>query len=135
MTHWRGGFLLWLGVLVGCGGPSHGRHALSGTIHFRGELLSQGTIQFVSVDRTPQETAGALIDKGHYQIPAEHGLPPGQYHVVISCPVRPPGIPADQPYFGLSNELLPASVNTATTLRAEVTASGPNRFDFPITHP
>jgi hypothetical protein len=135
MILWRGGFLLCLAGLVGCGEPHHGRQALSGTVHFRGELLAQGTIQFVSVERTPQESSGAAIINGRYQIPAEQGLPPGQYQVLISCPVRPAGIPPDQDYLGLYDELLPTAVNSATTLRAEVTASGPNRFDFPIAAP
>jgi hypothetical protein len=116
---------------AGCG-SANGRYGLTGTVQFRGKPINSGTIQFVSVERAPGEVAGALIVNGQYEVPAASGVPTGKYRVVISCPVRPPGIPPDAMYMGQYNELLPATVNTASTLIVEVTAREPNRFDFSI---
>src|SRR5262245_24444121 len=121
-------------ALLACAGcrPANDRYGLTGTVQFRGKPVNSGTIRFMSVERTPGETAGALIVNGQYDVPAAKGLPTGKYRVVISCPVRPSGIPPDVMYTGQYNELLPATVNTASTLTVEVTAREPNRFDFSI---
>jgi hypothetical protein len=121
-------------ALLACAGCGHAsdRYGLTGTVQFRGKPVNSGTIRFMSLERAPGEVAGALIVDGQYEVPAAKGLPTGKYRVVISCPVRPPGIPPDAMYMGQYNELLPAKVNTASTLEVEVTAREPNRFDFPI---
>lgn len=125
------GFALACGLVVavaGCGSNGPTRYRVSGEVTFRGTPLDAATIQFVS----REESAGSAVTAGGYEVPAAHGLPAGSYQVVISCPVRPRGVPADRDYLGLYDELLPASANTATVLTAEVTAEGPNRFDFRI---
>jgi hypothetical protein len=116
-------------LVVGCGNPT-GRVGLSGSVTFRGKPVDSGTIQFRARAGTGGDAAVAAIVNGRYDIPAAHGVPPGTYEVVISSP--DPNPPKIGEGYGLSAERLPAKVNTATTLKVEVTARGPNQFDFPI---
>ena len=83
----------------------------------------------------PGPVSGALIRAGGYDIPAAQGLEPGVYRVTVSAPV-PGGTPtAEERAAGASprgRETIPPRYSdaAATTLKAEVTAGGPNRFDF-----
>jgi hypothetical protein len=136
-TPWAAALLL----LAGCGGTED-RQALTGKVTFRGQPLHQADIEFMSADKGPAERAGAVVVRGSYEVPREKGLPPGRYRVVVSSGNPPvtdregaPGAAVasgpDAP--GAARELIPAKYNTATTLTVEVTAAGPNRFDFNLT--
>lgn len=74
-----------------------------------------------------------MIEAGRYKIPAEKGLLPGKYQVLVSAsdyqgkkpdPSSAPGAAYQ------SKELFPEIYNTKSTLNIEVTAQGPNNFDF-----
>jgi len=125
-------------VCLGCGAGKdpHGREPLDGTVTFQGKPLNTGTIEFLPPE--PGKGAGtrALIQDGKYQIPAEQGLTPGTYRVLISSaesnssaePVGPPGMKMPP----LGKERIPAKYNRDSRETVEVKAASPNTFNFAI---
>ncbi|MFL5331380.1 MAG: carboxypeptidase-like regulatory domain-containing protein [Gemmataceae bacterium] len=117
----------------GCGGSN--RFGVSGTVTLNGQPLTNATIQFFRVGETAP-AGGAVVTDGKYELPAHPGLPPGSYTVSISSPTGTgggsltanPGA-GSTPATGYKDRV-PAKYNTDTELRAEVTANGPNKFDF-----
>lgn len=121
--------------VAGCGKSSDGREAVSGSVTFNGAPLAQGTIEFTSVDGSQQ--SGGEISQGEYFVPAEQGLLPGKYVVRIysteeAASSAPPGPPGPEAATVRNRQLIPPQYNTQSTLTAEVTADGDNRFDFQI---
>jgi hypothetical protein len=104
---------------------------VSGTIRFEGKPLEFGNIQFFTTSAPPAPACGALIQQGDYRVPREHGLEPGKYRVRISSPVPI----KDAPPSGMSvptRERIPEKFSSLESgdVSIEVTADGPNRFDF-----
>jgi hypothetical protein len=126
--------------LAGCGDPTGGRQAISGTVTLKGEPLDEGVIEFFPQGDSVGERAtksGALIKDGKYQIPKDKGLMPGRYKVVITAgdrttPDLPPDAPPGPTKTSLSKERIPADYNKETKQFVEVTKKGPNRFDYAI---
>jgi hypothetical protein len=121
-------------LISGCGGDPLNRQAVSGKVTFKGRPLEHGKIEFSPLDG--QTTLmGAAITNGEFNIPAEQGLSPGKYKVMINAPqganLHPSGPPGSdlgpQP-----TELIPSRYNEKSDLRAEVTKGGLNAFDFPL---
>jgi hypothetical protein len=120
---------------AGCGSPD--RVAVSGTVTLNGQPVTNATIQFFRVGETAP-AGGAVVTDGKYELPARPGLPPGTYAVSISSPIGSgsgsltavPGA-ASTPATGFKDRV-PAKYNTDTELRADVTAKGPNKFDFEL---
>ncbi len=71
-------------LLFGCGSNTDGRRALSGTVVLNGEPLDHGAIKFQTTDPAQKYETGAMIEHGKFNIPAEFGLTPGVYKVVIT---------------------------------------------------
>jgi hypothetical protein len=95
-----------LGTAGGCGGSN--RAAVKGKITIDGVPLPEGTIDFVPVDKSTGNTAGARVEKGDYAIRAEQGLFPGEYQVQVR---------ADRPtskkvWDGMGDDRAPASKKT-----------------------
>jgi hypothetical protein len=132
-------------LLAGCGDSRHGRNSISGTVKLKGALLDEGLIEFVPLEKLATN-GGAEIKNGKYSIPAENGLAPGKYKVVITSweggqptPVNtdePPGPPgpggASSAKFQAPKPRIPPEYNTASKQEVEVTESGPNVFDYDI---
>lgn len=120
-------------VAGGCGPDTGGRVAVSGTVKFRGEPLKQGTIEFTAQDGKSQ--SGGTITEGKFALPAVQGLRVGQYLVRISsvqggtAPAGPPGPESMTPQ---GKDVIPLEYNVKSTLTAEVTKGGPNKFDFDL---
>ncbi len=77
---------------------------------------------------------GGKIDEGQYDIPAEHGLPPGVYQVTISA-IRSPMVKAGPPgpdAKDAGEEILPAEFNVKCDKTIEVRRGEVNEFDFEI---
>jgi hypothetical protein len=118
---------------AGCGGGD-GREGFSGTVTFEGQPLN-GSIEFVSQDG--QQQSGGVVTNGQYSVPAEQGLPPGNYTVRIYSsgvgpevdPTQPPGPESMEPP---PEDPIPAEFNTESTLTAEITSGGENVFNFDI---
>jgi hypothetical protein len=127
--------LLLAAHVAGC--DSSNRVAVSGTVTLNGQPLTNATIQFFRVGETAP-AGGAVVTDGKYELPAHPGLPPGTYKVSISSPIGNGGGSftaaqgaASTPATGFKDRV-PAKYNTDTELRADVTAAGPNKFDFKL---
>lgn len=123
--------------LAGCGsGDSLHREAISGTVKLNGQPLKAGLIEFQPATPGVATTGATGITDGSYSLRTADGLQPAKYEVRITSasPVveRKPGeMPGDNPA-PVSKEVIPAKYNSATTLTAEVTSGGPNKFDFDL---
>jgi hypothetical protein len=89
-----------------------------------------GTIEFTS----GRAVGGGPISRGTYDIPAEHGLPPGVYQVTISAirsPTVTPGPPGPDAK-DAGEEMLPPEFNVKCDKTVEVKRGENNKFDFDI---
>ena len=105
---------------------------MSGTITFKGRPLD-GTITFYPVSTGTQ--AGDVIKDGKYQIAREKGLTPGKYRVSIESPTARRRSLAMHPGAGRKlcvQERIPPEFNRDSKKEIEVTAAGPNEFNFTI---
>jgi hypothetical protein len=116
-------------LAAGCG-PKTDRLEISGQVNLDGAPLDDGLIRFTSGGDTPM-AAGAVIQDGRYEIPAEKGLLPGEYVVVIHSPdndapkIHYQGIPT-------APDRIPSQYNAETTLKAQVAQGEANSFDFDL---
>jgi hypothetical protein len=118
--------------LSGCSAENK-RHPIQGEITFNGQPVTEGSIQFHPLVPTEGYLEGAMIQAGRYKIPAEKGLSPGKYQVLVSAPDykgKKPDPTAAPGAVYQSKELFPDIYNTKSTLAVEVTPQGPNKFDF-----
>lgn len=130
---------------LGCsggGGDGLPRRAVAGKVTLDGKPLDAALL--IMMPETPGESptpASAQVKDGAFAIPAETGPVAGRYKVSVSVqkPVSRKG--AQQPAGGAvddfdttpTKESLPARYNSQTTLTADVTDTGPNEFNFPLT--
>jgi hypothetical protein len=113
------------------------RRAVSGTVTLDGKPLTVGKITF-----SPAEKEKAVgpdvsgdIKEGKFSIDRASGPTPGKYKIIISGipPVEiksdemPGAAPKRQP------EPVPAKYNAKTTLTKDVSDTGTNEFEFPLT--
>jgi hypothetical protein len=135
---WLLGGLLVLPLVSGCGNRGPVRHEITGTVTYKGEPVEEGVIDFEPQDGQASKD-GASIIKGEYRIPKDKGLLPGKYKVSIvigdgtvgtgdASPDAPPRPRGATP----GKERAPPEFNVKSTLIREVTADGPNKFDFAI---
>lgn len=126
-----GWHLFFVGVaccLAGCQGETGpAKYEVSGTVTLDGKPLSNGDVTFYPAATNMPAAAGKLQD-GRYTFRAVAG----EHRVVIRAVSDKPIItsPIDPPVY---ESIVPARYNDATTLKAEVTPTGPNRFDFDLT--
>ena len=129
-----GGLACLLLALAGCGGEeSVPRTAVSGTVTLQGKPLEEGIILFTPLAKGP--SAGGDIRQGKYQLPQEKGPSPGEYRVEIRA-YRGTGKKRRDEASGTVTEemvsIIPDRYNSKSSLRAEVKADGPNKFDFQL---
>jgi hypothetical protein len=122
--------------LAGCG-PSTNRLEVTGEVTLDGAPLDGGSIRFTSLHGESKYSSGAMVQKGYYEVPQKHGLPPGTYHVEISAPdanappvmvSATPGGPA----IPVAPNRIPPDYNRDSKHTIEVTADGENHFEFAI---
>lgn len=121
-------------LLAGCGGGNK-RRPVSGTITFKGAPLESGHITFVSTTEPIGPVGGAVIRDGKFEIPADMGIEPGKYRVLISSPKGVGERTPEQIAAGASTpakEQIPAEYNTESKLIVEITSNGPNSFTWTI---
>jgi hypothetical protein len=123
-----------LASLLGCG--HGGRVSVEGTVTLDGRPMEKGQIQFSPLPGSTGPTAGADVVNGKFAIPPSDGPFAGKFRVQISQ-VGLTGRKIPNPRgSGMIDEyaqILPARYNTDSRLEAEVTATGPNRFEYPLT--
>jgi hypothetical protein len=117
--------------VAGCGSSEPKKHAVSGTVTFKGVPLKVGSIEFRPEDKSSNTFAGTGIEDGNFQIPPSNGLLPGWYKVSISSLGGPAPPPDAGPSAG-QKEVVPAIYNSKTQLREEVKSGGPNVFRFDL---
>ena len=125
-------------LLFGCTGNTDGRRALSGTIVLKGEPLDHGAIKFQTTDPAQKYETGAMIVMGKFDIPAEFGLTPGVYKVVITSQEvdknAPPPVatgPGGTPPPAM-RERIPAEYSQGSRTIEVKAAPEANRFDFDV---
>ena len=136
MSSLRFGFcmLFMVTIIAGCSSPpppEAKRAPVSGKVAFQGKPLPAGTITFDA--KNGQAPAVFSITDGNY----DGQCPIGNCKVAISAMrkvalkdkmmAKGPGY--DQP---MDEESLPARYNTKSEITKEVTAAGPNTFDFDL---
>lgn len=130
--------IFWAAALVSAGcGPRSDRLEISGHVTLDGAPLDRGSIRFTSLGEQKAMAAGAKVHDGAYLIPQEKGLLPGQYHLEIHSPddkappVRVSATPGG-PSIPVAPDRIPAEYNVKSDKTIQVTADGPNEFDFAI---
>ena len=117
--------------LAGCG--SGGDQPLEGSVTLNGQPVESGAIQFYQTGDPPVVCAGAMIVKGWYEVPKDHGLKPGTYLVRITSPETVGDNTKgtfDNPFPSGAREKIPAKYNTESKLTVEVRPGEKGRFDF-----
>jgi hypothetical protein len=127
-----------LACLCWCLGCSGGVELaeVSGTVTLDGELVEEGSIQFIPIDGTTGPAGGETIRKGKYHIARAKGVAVGKNRVelrafkttgkTVADPTGPPGARTEErvPAF-------PPEYNDKSTLVKDVQA-GSNTIDFDI---
>jgi hypothetical protein len=123
-------------LLSGCGeGNPLARQRVFGEITLNGTPLAKGTIAFSPAGQGVT-SSGATIENGTFEIPAEKGLPPGEYFVRISAAAddgQVDELPGDSEV--VAEELIPAEYNSQSTLKFTVNTDRENKFELDIKSP
>ena len=134
-------FLL-LAVCGGCGSGSPGpRAAVHGEVTLDGKPLKAGVVFFHCGEGDQLVVAQAFVENGKYEIDAEKGpvvglarvqfqpkpIPEAEFEAALEAASRKRRKPK------LVVVEVPEHYRTESTLTAEVTESGDNRFDFELT--
>ncbi len=125
------GFLVALGLVVGCGGGGADTGDISGAVTYDGKPVEDGSITFVAVDgKAP--TAGGTIKDGKYTATK---VPVGATKVSISASKvvgkKKAYDTPDSPEIPITEPLVPAKYNQTTELRYDVKA-GTQTKDFQL---
>ncbi|QDT00809.1 hypothetical protein [Adhaeretor mobilis] len=101
-----------------------GRFAVSGTVAYDGQQITNGTIDLIPANGFDGKSAGAKIIDGRYEIPQLEGPEQGPYLVMIVAN-RPSGkrVPADEgssELVDVPEQYIPSIYNDRTTLKAEI---------------
>ncbi len=122
-------------LLAGCGDSGPKRVEVSGVVTWKGAPVKSGTVTFLPPSGTGGAAGGASIQDGQFRVPESVGLTPGEYKVAVNYPdpKLPPPNPNDPPGKPVEpREMLPATFNSNTTLRAEVAADRPNELTYDL---
>jgi predicted small lipoprotein YifL len=118
-----------LAPLTGCGADGPVTYPVSGKVTLAGEPIAEGEIVFRDAAGA-EGSRGAKINAGTYAFESTAGAKRVEItaHRKINVPPSPSG------EGGTNYEMyIPEKFNVKTELTAEVTAAGPNTFDFPLT--
>ena len=114
-------------VALGCG-PRDTRIECSGTVTYAGQPVEEGSIGFFPLAGGGR-SEGAVITAGRYTARVQ----PGRHRVEIrgSRPLAGKPIVSDMPS-GIREDYIPKEFNDASTLEAEIPATGPHRLPFDL---
>ena len=123
--------------LAGCNTDPNQPVGISGKVTWGGEPLPQGNLTLTPI--TTGSATGGEIKNGEFNIPAENGVVPGTYKVMIEAYLptgrkvpnsNKPGEMADE-----LRQMIPPRYNHNTELQAEVTRDGENVFTYDLEKP
>jgi hypothetical protein len=120
-------------AVAGCGSGGPPRLRVAGAVTLDGQPLADGAISFMPTGKGV--AAGATIAGGRYVVDGARGPTPGEYRVEIRA--SSPSGKQVKDSFGQASiaemeSIIPDRYNDKTTLRAEITAAGPNQFDYSL---
>jgi len=124
---------LGLALLLGVGcGPSDGKYVVTGKVTLDGQPIPNGEIRFVD-STNAQNVDGAAIEGGKFNFETSAR----QNRVEIRASKESPGMTTDSGIdpgqkTPLIVEYIPAKYNERSELSAEVSAGGPNVFEFKL---
>jgi hypothetical protein len=112
-------------ILAGCDSKPK-TYTVSGTVIFNGQPLREGDIYFHSSDPAVGADAGKILD-GEFHFQAKAGSKRVEIRVSQAVPGRttPMGGP-------LRLEIIPTQYNDESSLTAEVSSGGGNKYDFKL---
>ncbi len=123
-------------LVAGCSGN---KAEVSGTVRLDGELVEEGSINFIPVEGTTGAGAGAVIKNGKYHVPRSQGVTVGKNRVELRAFKKtgkqapdPTGLPG-----AMTEERVPAfppEYNDSSTVVKEI-ARGANTIDFDVKSP
>src|SRR5262245_1372294 len=124
-------------LLVGCGGDSLGRFAISGTVNVDGAPLEKGSISFQPA-QDQRTSSGGVVSGGKFTVPRDKGLAAGKYLVVVNAPMQAvngkvptaDAMPGEPP--PPAKERIPPEWNSASEHTIELNPKGPFVFSFDI---
>ena len=131
---------LCLGLLsvYGCGGPDDPTLPISGKVTLNGKPVEHGDIEFAAKGSNGLRR-GAMIVKGNYKTAPMQGLVPGEYVVRIFSvagnphEVMPDIMPGEEDLGSAAKrDLIPPEYNMRSKQLINVTAEGPNEFNYDI---
>ncbi len=120
--------VLILALVSGCG-SADGLHAVTGTVTFDGQPVESGEIIFRAEGGEEASAAGKIVD-GRYSLRAAPG--PKRVEITAMRQVETPQAASGEPALSFQS-YIPEKYNRRSELTAEVTAGGPNRFNFELT--
>jgi hypothetical protein len=123
-------------LVAGCGAGDRRQH-VRGTVTLDGQPVEVGSLTFQPAEGNPALSAGGLIAKGSYDLPAQAGPMPGKYLVMFRI-VRETGktrtvAEKDTGKQTSEPEIVTVNIAQAAGIEATVTEGGPNKFDFQLT--
>ena len=89
---------------IGCG-SNDGRLPVSGTVTIDGAPLDGGAINFQPLPGSGGHSSGGSVQGGKFRIPADRGLPPGDYRITIVA-MKETGRTINDPQKGPTAELV-----------------------------
>ena len=129
---------LCLALQAGCGGDGLDRVSVGGTVQFSGKAVEQGTLSLVPIETTEGPSAGAVIERGTYFIPAARGPVAGNYRVEIKA-MRKTGRQIEDPKRAPPDNLIdeieqyvPARYNVQSKLTVVLQSGRNENVDFDL---
>jgi hypothetical protein len=136
----RTGFAWLLAVVLccgaGCSGSGMELAEVSGTVQLDGQLIEEGSIQFIPVDGTNGPGAGGIIKNGRYRITRDKGVVVGRNRVelrafrkasrMVADPTGKPGTRTEERV-----QAFPPDFNDQSTVVKDI-VSGSNTMDFDV---
>jgi hypothetical protein len=121
---WQAGVLSFLALPLGCGSPS--TYTITGTVTLDGQLVEQGEILFVPIEKDQAPDSG-LITKGTYTVQVKAGPKQVEIRAVREVPEK------RTPMGPVFLDYIPEEYNKHSHLTAEITAGGKKKWDFHLT--
>ena len=138
MSAWLAAPLTAVAALGGCGGTDvYDRLPISGEVTLDGKPLQDGYIVFEPKAGQPTQSGG-MIDGGKFDVPREDGAVAGLYSVgIFSGASAPTGVEVATPEAEVAakrgrGEIVPRRYNIDSILTSEITAKGPNAFQYEL---
>ena len=129
-------FVLCVSLLAGCGEPKTDRGtlgALTGTVSFKGEPITEGVVHFSHTSKGYGATA-PIGENGMYEVKSEMGgLPVGEYKVSVVPPMVLKDFGPNTPKSEVPKEVdnIPTKYRSPSTSGLTVTIKeGENNFDI-----